>query len=67
MDRKFTPEGISDRPRQDIRNGKEIKYWGREKDVRYLEERKLQLLKELMTTKVDTTLNSYTRRNWRNS
>ncbi|WP_425250451.1 TnpV protein [Fusobacterium animalis] len=44
------PEGIEVIDLDKILEMEEIKYWGRER-VRYLEEEKPQLLKELMTTK----------------
>ena len=44
------PEGIEVIDLDRILEMEEIKYWGRER-VRYLEEEKPQLLKELMTTK----------------
>ncbi|WP_369771100.1 TnpV protein [Fusobacterium sp. CM1] len=44
------PEGIEVIDLDKILEVEEIKYWGRER-VRYLEEEKPQLLKELMTTK----------------
>ena len=44
------PDGIEAIDLDKILEMEEIKYWGRER-VRYLEEEKPQLLKELMTTK----------------